>query len=307
MKFKQLTKEFLIYKKNFVKESSAAAYWLLTENHIIPYFGKMDTDKITENMVQTFVLEKISSGLSVKTVKDVMIVIKMIFKYGKKIGVKVGGFEKFEIDYPSDNSFLKEKLQTYSKEEIKIIRQHIIENFSFRNLGILIAVSTGVRIGELCGLQWKDIDLENGNVTVSKTVQRIYFNDNGKNRTKIVITAPKTKTGHRVIPLSKELLLIIKPLMKVVKKDNYILSNSIKPDEARTYRCFYEKFLKEIGLHYIKFHGLRHTFATLCITSGIDVKTVSVMLGHHDVSTTLDLYSHPSFANKKAAINKIFN
>lgn len=187
----------------------------------------------------------------------------------------------------------------------KIIN-YVIENFTFRNLGLFICLSTGIRIGEVCALTWEDIDTDNGIIHIRKTLQRIYVNENGKKRTELLIDTPKTATSMRDIPMIKELYGILKPLKKIVRNDYFVLTNDITPTEPRTYRNYYKKLLKKLGIPPVKFHGLRHSFATRCIESKCDYKTVSVILGHSNISTTLNLYVHPNLDQKKRCIDKMF-
>ena len=188
----------------------------------------------------------------------------------------------------------------------KKIINYLQENFTFKNLGIYICLSTGMRIGEICGLLWSDIDVENGIIKVRRTVQRIYVIDGETRHTEILIDTPKTKNSIRDIPMTTELYKIIKPLKKVVNNDFYVITNEAKPTEPRTYRNYYERLIKRLGIPKLKFHGLRHSFATRCIESKCDYKTVSVILGHSNISTTLNLYVHPNMEQKKKCIDQMY-
>ena len=181
------------------------------------------------------------------------------------------------------------------------------KHFTFRNLGIFICLSTGIRIGEVCALTWDDIDIDNGLIHIRKTIQRIYINENDIKKTELLIDTPKTATSMRDIPIIRELHDVLKPLKKVVRNDFFVLTNDAKPTEPRTYRNYYKKLLKTLGIPPIKFHGLRHSFATRCIESKCDYKTLSVILGHSDISTTLNLYVHPNYDQKKRCIDKMFH
>jgi len=162
-----------------------------------------------------------------------------------------------------------------------------------------------MRIGEICGLQWSDIDIEKGVISVKRTVQRIYNVENQINRTEIIVDKPKTQNSIRDIPMSKELYNTIKPLCRVVNENYYVVSNDNRPVEPRTYRSYYLRLMKKLGIPPLKFHGLRHSFATRCIESKCDYKTVSVILGHSNISTTLNLYVHPNIEQKKRCINQM--
>ena len=182
---------------------------------------------------------------------------------------------------------------------------YIEKNFTFKNLGIYICLSTGLRIGELCALTWDDIDADNGVILVRKTIQRIYVIDDVKKRTELIIDTPKTKNSIRDIPMTSDLIKIIKPIKKIVNNEYYVLTNDIKPTEPRTYRNYYKRFMKKFDIPDLKFHGLRHSFATRCIEGKCDYKTVSVILGHSNISTTLNLYVHPNLEQKKKCINQM--
>ena len=286
-------------KKQFVKESTYSAYCLLLTNHIIPYFGSKE--EFVEDDVQQFVLKSLKNGLSEKTIKDIIVAIKMIQKFGAKN--KLMSLNQIDVLFPSKTS--KKSLEIMSKDNQKKLFEYLKENFSFKNLGIVICLCTGIRIGELCALKWNSFDMDNNVVKVRHTVQRIYVVDEEVRYTKIVVNEPKTKESNRDIPLSSELIKIIKPLMKIVNYEFYVLSNEEKPIEPRTYRNYYKRVLKNLGIPYLKFHGLRHSFATRCIESKNSVKTVSVILGHSNITTTMNLYVHPDNAEKKRCIEKM--
>lgn len=161
-----------------------------------------------------------------------------------------------------------------------------------------------MRIGEICALKWKDIDIECGIFHVRRTIERIYIIEEGQRRTELLIGTPKTATSLRAIPISRSLLRILKPLKKIVNEDNYFLTNGQKPLEPRSYRAYYLRLLRMLGIQKVKFHGLRHSFATRCIESGCDYKTISAILGHADISTTLNLYVHPDISQKRKCIEK---
>lgn len=287
------------YKQHFVKQSSMAAYLLLLNKHILPEFG--DCTELPEHEVQSFVLRKIKGEISAKTVKDILIVLKMIVQYGAKNGW-INNYS-WDIKYPANEQ--KKELDVMSTDNFKQILAYLQKNFTFQGLGIIITMNTGMRIGEICGLQWGDIDLDTNCISVQRTVERIYIMEGDKKFTKLVINTPKTQNSCRQIPMSKDLLALVKPLMKVVNKSYYVLSNSDKPIEPRTYRNYYKDLLAQLGIPDLKFHGLRHSFATKCIEAGCDYKTVSVLLGHANISTTLNLYVHPNADQKKRCIDKM--
>lgn len=287
-------------KRQFVKKSTFAAYSLIVETHLQPAFGNLTA--VTEKDVQDFVLQKLNGGLSQKTIKDMLIVLRMILKFGAKKNYCV--YAPIDVIFPTDRE--RQELEVLSIANQKKIMRFVEENFTFRNLGIFICLSTGIRIGEICALTWDDIDTENGVIHIRKTIQRIYVKENGIKKTELLIGTPKTATSMRDIPMIKDLYEILKPLKKVVNNDYFVLTNEATPTEPRTYRNYYKKLLDKLGIPPIKFHGLRHSFATRCIESKCDYKTVSVILGHSNISTTLNLYVHPNYEQKKKCIDKMF-
>lgn len=286
-------------KRQFVKKSTFAVYSLIVETHLLPAFGHLT--EIIEKDVQDFVLHKLNGGLSQKTIKDMLIVLRMILKYGAKKNYCV--YSPIDVIFPTDRE--RQELEVLSITNQKKIMRFVEDNFTFRNLGIFICLSTGVRIGEICALTWEDIDTENSIIHIRKTIQRIYIRENGVRHTELMIDTPKTATSIRDIPMTKDLLLVLKPLRKVVNENFFVLTNDITPTEPRTYRNYYKKLLAKLDIPPIKFHGLRHSFATRCIESHCDYKTVSVILGHSNISTTLNLYVHPNYEQKKKCIDKM--
>lgn len=288
------------YKRPYVKQSTMAAYVLILENHVLPYFG--DGDSLHEQAVQAFVLQKLESGLSVKTIKDILIVLKMIMKFGVKN--EWMNYYEWDIKYPTTSA--NKELEVLSVANHRKIFNYIQSHFTFTGLGIYISLSTGLRIGEVCALKWSDINVTDGTITVSRTIERIYIIEGEEKHTELVINTPKTKNSCREIPMSKELLAMIKPLKKVVNDDFYVLTNDERPTEPRTYRNYYKGLMAKLDIPKLKYHGLRHSFATRCIEAGCDYKTVSVLLGHSNISTTLNLYVHPNMEQKKRCITKMF-
>ena len=287
-------------KKQYVKKSSYSAYMLLIENHLLPAFGHQI--EIKEAEVQKFVFRKLDEGLSPKTIKDILIVLKMILKFGMKN--KVFEYQQFDIQFPTER--VSPKIDVLSKANQKKIMSHLQEHFTFKNLGIYICLSAGIRIGEVCALTWEDIDTDSGIISIKKTIQRIYIVDGNVRHTEVILDTPKTKNSIREIPMNRDLLKILKPIKKVVNDSYFVLTNESSPTEPRTYRNYYKKLMRKLDMPELKFHGLRHSFATRCIESNCDYKTVSVILGHSNISTTLNLYVHPNIEQKKKCIEQMF-
>lgn len=288
-------------KKQYVKQSTFSIYAFMLENHIFPAFG--NGYALEEKNVQDFVLQKLKAGLSQNSIKSILIVLKMVQKFGVKQGFLEYG--EWDIRFPTPRE--GRKLEVLSAEAHKRMMNFILGHFTFRSLGVYLSLTTGLRIGEVCALKWEDIDTDTGVISVRKTLERIYIvDDKEKKRTKLIIDTPKTKNSIREIPMTEDLIQIMKQLKKVVNGQYYVLTNTNKPTEPRTYRNYYKKLLDELEMPRLKFHGLRHSFATRCIESNCDYKTVSVLLGHANISTTLNLYVHPNMDQKRKCIDRMF-
>lgn len=212
-------------------------------------------------------------------------------------------YRQIDIKFPTERE--RQTIEVLSKSNQRKIMDYITTHFTFRNLGIYICLCAGMRIGEVCALTWDDMDVENGVIKISKTIQRIYIVEERAKHTELIIDTPKSKNSIREIPMSKDLLKMVKPLKRIVNADYFVLTNDSTPTEPRTYRNYYSRLMRELNIPKLKFHGLRHSFATRCIESRCDYKTVSVLLGHSNISTTLNLYVHPNMEQKRHCIDRM--
>ena len=307
--FKYYAGYWLEKKKYEVRESTYANYTNLFVNNIIPCLGDVPCEKFNNNLLQRFAYwckdngGKNGTGVSEHYIKDSLLLIKAVIRDGQD--------EKIFPDFAFKQIKIPKTLQientkkVYTEKEYKKIIDYIFNNISSKSVGILLGIYTGMRIGEICALQFCDIDFEENIIHVNKTIQRIYNPLDELEPSKIIITPGKTQNSIREIPITTELSKI---LMEIKKQDDfYVLSNSKKPIEPRTYRKFYNKFMQKAGVEPIKFHALRHTFASINIENGTDVKTISDILGHSDIAITLKTYTHTSQKAKMKAIEKFNN
>lgn len=303
--FKTLVNEWLIAKKTMVTASTHANFVLITENHLIPYFGKQKIGSITESDIQKYILylydegrlDK-NGGLTIKTIRDVILVLKLALEYAYKQSV-IPLLNWDLIDYPKDNTV--HRVISLSKEDEQNLIQCIYLDLNRKSAGILICLMTGLRIGELCGLKMSDISLVEKTISVNRTVQRIY--DKRKRNSNIHIGLPKTKSSIRTIPYPSLLGKILEKYYSD-NPDVYFLTGKTKPTEPRTYRQYFERFLKRNNLSKIKFHELRHTFAVRAIEiPDFDIKSLSEILGHKNVSFTLNVYGSANLTQKVKCMN----
>lgn len=234
-------------------------------------------------------------GLSVSMTRDIIKALRAIAKYDQlEYGLKniCDGITVPKIKKP--------EAKTLSDRERKRLEKYLIDNICLCNVSILLCLYTGLRIGELCGLQWKDIDFRRGCLTVSKTVQRISL---GNGKTVISIDTPKTDSSVRVVYIP---LFIIEMLKKFRQKpDIFILSGREKPTEPRTLQHKFKRILNNCKISDVSFHALRHTYATMCVEKQFDIKTLSELLGHSDVKITLNTYVHSSEKLKRKYVNRL--
>lgn len=293
----QLFNEWMKSIKHQVKESTAANYFLKAQKHILPAFGKTAVDSLSATDVYSFIELKQQSGLSNRYISDIIIVMKSLFKYAVRT-------------YHIFNPMTEIKLPRKKTPEIKLLdgieqdrlQKYIHDNQNQATLGAALSMTTGIRIGELCALQWEDVDLEKRILTVRKTIQRIQI-QNEKRKTKLVITEPKSESSKRIIPIPDCMVNLLSKFKG--KQKEFVVSCREKPVEPRTMQYRFSKILKKANLPSVHFHALRHIFASNCIKLGFDVKSLSELLGHSSVEITLNRYVHSSLEQKKEYMKRL--
>ena len=303
---RQLMGEWMYYKKDYVKESTFAHYTNLLEKHILPQLGDVFLISLTSEKISTFLKDQLYSGrldgkggLSPKTVSDIRSIIMLGLEYAQ------------QRQYPcsvKSNVFSPRSC----KSEMKVLtrdEQLKLEKFLYRYpepvaLGILTALYSGIRIGELCALRWGDIHFDNGTVKISKTLIRIQnVNGDDNKKTRILISSPKTESSNRLVPVPS---FIMDFLIKFRRDTEvFLITGTRSYMEPRMCLTKYKQILKAAGLDSFTFHTLRHTFATRCIENGFDAKSLSEILGHANVNTTLKNYVHPSIELKKMQMERL--
>ena len=286
-----LAQDWLAQKKPLVKPATYAIYHSHISTHILPAFAA--PAQLTEANVQVFVLSLIDQGMAIKSVKDILVVLKMLGRHAAKQGLIAS--PAWEIKFPAWQR--ADAPQLLPSRAQKVLVQHCREHFSFQNLGILLGLFTGLRIGELCALRWRDFNRAEGTLSVRCTVGRDYDG-------RPMVSTPKTPSSIRTVPLPAGLKTFLSPFARAMDADTFIVSGTITPAAPRNLRTHFRKLCQALGIADVRFHALRHSFATRCIAAGCDVKTISSLLGHSSVSTTLELYVHPTLEQKRRAIEK---
>ena len=298
MDFNKLATEWLMQRKIRIKESTYSKYEYVINRYLFPKLKNMNLEELQKYNFNELVAELMES-LSTKSIRDIICILKGILYYAND--EYSGNLKIKRITSPKLNI---ENIVIMSKREKSRLENYCLKENTLKSIGIVICLNTGLRIGEICALRWENINLEKRTLSVKNTLQRIY--DNKSKSTKVIIDVPKTRKSIREIPISNKLYELLKPLKKKYKdKDFFLTGNSEKYIEPRNYQFYFKSTLKKCKIKPYKFHQLRHFFATECIEVGMDVKTLSVILGHSSVDVTLNRYVHTDLKKQKKYLERL--
>jgi len=291
----ELFNEWINTKENSIKPSTNVTYHYFIDKHFVPYFKNIKAMYLTSELVQGFISEK--ESLSPKTVRDMISILIQIIKYGQSRKY-IGYFDFNSIIYPKS---VKKELAVLNNSDLTRLVNYVQTNFEIQKIGVLLSLFMGIRLGEICALQWKDVNFADETIRIEKTMQRLKnLNTYTDTKTRVVIDIPKTQKSIRDIPIPS---FLIKLLNEYKANDKvYILSGTTDYIEPRTYQKKFKCYLEESGIPDINFHALRHTFATRAIEQKFDIKSLSEILGHSNVNITLNYYVHSSMEQKKKQI-----
>lgn len=297
--YKEILERWLKVKKDTIKEQSYIKYSNLTIKHVIPILGNKVYKNINAHDVENFFQHSSINTLSSSTKKTLIYIIKSSIDYGviNNLRKPLGNID-IKIKKP------KAKVVYLTKCEQETLENYLKDKQDIRSMGIYLCLYTGIRLGEVCGLKWEDVDFINKSITIRRTVQRITNVDSSsESRTKKIISTPKSDSSKRTIPLPEFLYNI---MLKYKSKDNhYILTDSLNFKDTRVFEKYLENTLRRCSIRNLNFHTLRHTFATRSIESGMDIKTLSEILGHSSYHITLDIYVHSTIDQKRDCINNL--
>jgi len=305
-KFNAIYQKWLDACKNNVKESTYAKYKYIGDHYLVPYFGNYDMEDITTILVQNYIYDRIKSeknpdGYAASTVRVSISVFKLICSFASYSNIETNcRFEQIHIKNDSkEPRFL-------TVEEQKNVEEKLLVTDDYASIGIWLGLFTGMRIGEICALKWTDISWETQCIYIHKTLQRISNTHQDENdaKTKIIIDTPKSLNSSRYIPIPDFCIDKIKSF-EPKDIDTYVLTGTKQYMEPRSLEYYFTKFIKQCQLENVHFHTLRHTFTTRCIESGFDVKTLSEILGHSNVSITLNRYAHSSLKLKSDNMKRL--
>lgn len=289
-----------------VKESTGNKYLNSLNSYILPMFQGRKTSELTYD----FILEqcnnllkfggKKGTGLSPKSVSDVLSILRNILQYAEQHN-KVIACDARSIHIGRSQ---KKDLRVLSLDEQKKLCNYLYSDLNGHNLGILLCLFTGIRIGEVCALTWNDISLSDKTIHIRKTLQRIQNHGGGTTKTRIVITSPKSACSIRVIPIPENLVTLL-VRYQTVSTGFFMTNSECKFIEPRTMQNHFKAVLKECSIAPANYHALRHTFATRCVELGFDIKSLSEILGHASVNITMNRYVHPTLTLKKENMDRL--
>ena len=299
--FGEIISSWFNAQKINLKPSSIIKYQNLIENHILPELGHRKLRELNADALYAFLdaqqkcgNKKTGGMLSTSSLQTMLYILNATIKYAASQNM----ISYFSIRLTSTGKETT-PIQILEQHEEDALDHYLSSNICRRNLGIMLSLYCGLRIGEVCALQWTDIDTNKGILYVRRTAQRI-TNRGGKTKTELFVGSPKSKSSIRAIPVPSFLVPIIYILAQEEPPDTYILTGLInKPLEPRTFQYYFNQVLDVTGIKKTKYHTLRHTFATNCVALGFDIKSLSEILGHSNVSITLNKYVHPTMQQKR--------
>lgn len=296
---------WLSTRRTQVKESTANKYQNLLNSYILPIIGATSLEQMTYDYIESYCNGLLctggtkGTGLSPKTVSDILSLIRNILRSAANSGVSlVCDVSSITIKQTS------KEMRVLSRSEQERLCQYLYANLNSSNVGILVCLFTGLRIGEVCALRWEDISMSEHTLYVHQTLQRVQCSDLSGQKTKIVITTPKSRCSIRTIPLPD-------CLMNVLQKHEHTSAGYLLTGkngsfiEPRTMQNHFKRVLTNCSIADANYHSLRHTFATRCVELGFDIKSLSEILGHASVTITMNRYVHPSIELKRNNMERL--
>lgn len=298
MQYKDWLNEWLdYYVQPRTKKRTYEKYSKQINKHVLPVLGEYNMDDLTAVTLQKFVAALIDKGLSANTVNGVITLLKTSLQRAVSVGVAQRQYSDF-IVRPKTR---EKQVECFSKDEQKKIERYVFDKNKPKLFGIVFCLYTGLRIGELLALTWEDVDLQKGIIAVSKSCHDSW--EDGEYVK--VIDEPKTESSMRIIPFPKQLLPRLKELKKLTKSGYVIGGEHVHGTQVRSYQKTFETLLKKLKIPHKGFHSLRHTFATRALECGMDVKTLSEILGHKNPMVTLKRYTHSMLEHKAEMMNRV--
>lgn len=295
--FNEILKLWIEEKKE-IKKQSILNYESLINSHIKDSIGNILINKLTNEDITSLFKNLEERNVAISTQKKIIYIIKSSINFAYNNGYLKHFLNIKNIKFKKNNS----PIYIFSKEEQIKLEKYLKSKVNIRKISLLMCLYTGLRVGEMCGLKWEDINFKTNSLTVKRTIERIK-NDSDNSKTILIESTPKSDTSNRVVPIPKFIIDLLKQFKS--NDDYFLLSNSIVLYDTRLLQAFYYRTLKKCNINKCKFHTLRHTFATRATEAKMDVKTLSELLGHSKIETTLRLYVHPTYEYKQSLIENL--
>ena len=304
--FSDAAAQWLAARKSRIKDSTYARYDALLADHLLPRFGNVKINDIDTSMIEGYTQALLrcgrkdgKGGLSEKTAADILMVLKSVIRSAEKRGVRCpADLREVTVRRPC------KPIRVLTIQEQRQLTEYLTGESDRRRIGVFLSLYTGMRLGEVCALKWMNINSKERMIRVRSTMYRMKNYSIGENKTCIVAAEPKSDRSVRDIPIPDFLIPLLQQLRS--SDEMYILANNMnKYIEPRSLEYYFKSCIKKAGIAPANYHSLRHTFATRCVEAGVDIKSLSEILGHSNVSTTLSLYVHSSFELKLENVNKL--
>ena len=281
-----------------VKSSSYQTYMNILNHHLLPAFGSYMLSSITAESIHSYLKEMEQRNYAASTIRGILRLLSAIMRSAVEEGLL------------RRNPCRKIRLHNHRPMEQRVLsrqEQNLLLDSMRGEMDIppLLSLYTGMRLGEICALKWEDVNWQQQTIIVRRTVQRLKTNQRGERKTKLFVGMPKSMSSMRIIPIPSFLLELLKRIKNDNGESDYIFSASMCPAEPRTMQRWFQSLVQRCGLDNVHFHTLRHSFATRMLELGIDVKTISILLGHSTTRTTMDFYAHSPIENQRQAIDRL--
>lgn len=305
MKYREWLEEWLdVYVTPYVKTRTLNQYRDIVYKRLIPDLGETDVDELDPLLLQRYIAElsrsgntRTGQGLTPNTVYGILSVIRCSVSMAQMNGMA----REFNADRIKRPRRSEKKVTCFTKEQQKLIENEVMRSGNDKMFGIVLCLYTGLRLGEVLALEWADVDLENEELNVVKTC---YDGRDEQGRYGRIVDTPKTQSSRRTVPIPGQLIPYLRKL-RARSTSTYVVSEDSKPPTVRSYQRSFETLQRRLNIPHHGFHALRHTFATRALECGMDVKTLSEILGHRSPTVTLNRYAHSLYDHKKEMMNRV--